>query len=83
MNNQTVNDSIKFLQAIQKLDEIIGGDNLLTGAIQHLELLERRYVQDSESYILEIPKDEYIAWLMLQEKYKQELRDQELELVEP
>lgn len=78
---KTIRQSIQFLQALKQGSNLIDPDTLLDGAINHLETFQRRYILNNDTYILELPKDEYIAWLKFREQYR--LEQNELEFRQP
>lgn len=65
---QSVQESIQFLEAIRDTCTLIDFDDMLNGAIEHLELLKRRHVQNPTSYLLEVSKEDFVAWLLFREQ---------------
>lgn len=72
---QTIRQSIQFLQAIKQGCNLIDTDILLDGAINHLEAFQRRYILNNDTYIMELPKAEYVAWLKFREHFLLEQND--------
>lgn len=77
---KTILQSIQFLQALKQGGNLIDPDTLLDSAINHLEAFQRRYILNNDTYIMELPKGEYLAWLKFREQYL--LERNELELCE-
>ena len=75
---KTVSELTKFVSLLEEENNILGGKEYFQAIREQLSISQRMYASTNTSYVIEIPKEDFVLWLQFKEnkaafeEYKEE-----------